>query len=124
LLTVTKAFVPLKLKASPYLPAVVQVAPLMIPLFPLPEASFTIVPLPSLNAYAATRPGVGVGDGGVGVTVGVAVGVDVGVAVSLGVGVAVGVGVTLGVCVAVGVGVGIGVGVGLPQGTPDTSGCG
>jgi len=34
LLMVTKALVPLKLKALPYLPEVVQAAPLMVPLFP------------------------------------------------------------------------------------------
>jgi hypothetical protein len=76
----TRAFVPLKLKASPYLPDVVQVPPLMLPLFPLPDTSCTTVPLPSLNPYAATRLGVGVG-------VAVAVGVGVGIAVAVGVGV-------------------------------------
>jgi len=49
LLTVTKALVPLKVKAFPYLPEVVHVAPLMVPLFPLPDTSFTAVPFPSLN---------------------------------------------------------------------------
>jgi hypothetical protein len=49
LLTVTKALLPLKLKALPYLPEVVQVAPLMVPLFPLPDTSLTTVPLPSLK---------------------------------------------------------------------------
>ena len=68
---VTRAFVPLKFKALPYLPEVVHVAPLMVPLFPLPDASFTTVPVPSLNPYAATRPGAGVAVG-VGVGVGVA----------------------------------------------------
>ena len=34
LLMVTKALVPLKLKALPYFPDVVHVAPLMVPLFP------------------------------------------------------------------------------------------
>jgi hypothetical protein len=99
LLIVTKALFPLKLKASPYLPDVVHVAPLMVPLFPLPDASLTTVPLPSLNAYAATRPAAGVG-------VAVGVGAGVGVAVNVGVGVAVGVGVGLDIGVAVGVGVG------------------
>src|SRR5947208_10877721 len=80
LLMVTRAFVPLKFKALPYLPEVVHVAPLMVPLFPLPDASFTTVPLPSLNPYAATRPGAALGVGvGVGVGVCVAVGVGVGV---------------------------------------------
>src|SRR4029077_10593100 len=59
LLMVTKALDPLKVKALPYLPEVVQVAPLIVPLFPLPDRSLTTVPLPSLNPYAATRPGVG-----------------------------------------------------------------
>src|SRR5215471_17209254 len=54
LLMVTNALVPLKDKALPYLPEVVHVAPLMVPLFPLPDASVTIVPDPSLKAYAAT----------------------------------------------------------------------
>jgi hypothetical protein len=49
LLMVTKAFVPLKVKALPYFPEVVHVAPLIVPSFPLPDRSFTAVPLPSLN---------------------------------------------------------------------------
>ena len=53
---VTRALVPLKTKASPYLPEVVQVALVIVPLLPLPEESLTVVPVPSLNAYAATRP--------------------------------------------------------------------
>jgi hypothetical protein len=87
LLMLTEALVPLKLKALPYWPEVVQVAPLIVPLFPLPDASLTTVPLPSLNPYAATGPGVGVGIGvevGEGVAVGVAVGVGVGVGVPPG----------------------------------------
>jgi hypothetical protein len=47
--TVTRELKPLKDKALPYLPAVVHVAPLIVPLFPLPETSFTIMPLPSLK---------------------------------------------------------------------------
>src|SRR5256886_10926783 len=61
LLMVTSALVPLKLKALPYLPDAVQVAPLIVPLLPLPDTSVTIAPLPSLNPYAATKPGLGVG---------------------------------------------------------------
>src|SRR5262249_53988439 len=95
---VTKALVPLKVNAFPYLPEVVHVAPLMVPLFPLPDASFTTVPLPSSNPYAATRPSVG---DGVGVGVGVAVGVEAGVDVAVAVAVAVAVGVGLGGTVAV-----------------------
>src|SRR5262249_49121967 len=52
----TRALVPLKDRAPPYLPAVVQVAPLMVPLFPEPELSVTVVPLPSLKPRARTRP--------------------------------------------------------------------
>src|SRR6266496_2002884 len=89
LLIVTSALLPLKLKALPYLPDVVQVAPLIVPLLPLPDTSVTTVPLPSLNPYAATKPGLGVGVAvGVGVGAGVGVGVTVGVAVGVGVGVA------------------------------------
>src|SRR5438034_3318197 len=88
LLMVTKALVPLNVKALLYLPEVVQVAPVMVPLFPLPDTSLTAVPLPSLNPYAAIRPGAGVVVGvgvGVCVAVGVAVAVEVGVAVAVGV---------------------------------------
>src|SRR5207248_9325152 len=63
LLMVTSALVPSKLKALPYLPDVVQVAPLIVPLLPLPDTSVTTVPLPSLNPYAATKPGPGVAVG-------------------------------------------------------------
>jgi hypothetical protein len=103
LLIVTKALVPLKVNAFPYLPEVVHVAPLIVPLFPLPDASFTTVPLPSSNPYAATRPSVA---DGVGVGVGVAVGVEA--AVDVAVGVAVAVAVTVAVAVAVAIGVGLG----------------
>src|SRR6266545_4987634 len=91
---VTSALVPLKLKAVPYLPDAVQVAPLIVPLLPLPDTSVTTVPLPSLNPYAATKPGLGVG-------------VGVGVEVDVGGGGGVGVGVAIGVAVGVGVGVGV-----------------
>src|SRR4029077_5201821 len=120
LLMVTNALVPLKDKALPYFPEVVQVAPLMVPLFPLPDTSFTTVPLPSLNPYAATRPsggvevGVGVGVGvDVAVGVGVGVGVDVGIAVAVAVAVGVGVNVAVAVAVAVGAGVNVAVAVGV-----------
>src|SRR6516162_9338278 len=109
---VTKALVPLKVNAFPYLPEVVHVAPLIVPLFPLPDASFTTVPLPSSNPYAATRAGAGDGVGvGVGVAVGVEAGVDVAVAVAVAVAVGVGLGGTVAVAVAVAVAVGVGVGV-------------
>lgn len=85
----TKAFVPLNEIAFPYFPEVVHNAPpCSVPLCLLPDASFAVVPLPSLNPYAATKPDTG------GVTVGVGVGVGVGLA--LGVDVAVGVGVGVG----------------------------
>ena len=48
--TVTRALVPLNTSALPNLPALVQVAPLIVPLLLLPEVSATVVPLPSLNA--------------------------------------------------------------------------
>ena len=117
LLMVTKALVPLKLNAFPYLPEVVHVAPLIVPLFPLPDASFTTVPLPSSNPYAATRPSVGDEVGvGVGVAVGVEAGVDVAVAVAVAVAVGVGLGGTVAVAVAVAVAVGIAVGVAVGVG--------
>src|SRR5215471_9989101 len=56
--TVTREFVPLKLSAPPFLPAVDQVVFATVPPFPVPEASATVVPAPSSNANAATRPDV------------------------------------------------------------------
>src|ERR1043165_4616020 len=53
----TVAFVPLNESALPYLPAVVQVALTTVPVFPLPEASATVLPVPSVKAYAATSAG-------------------------------------------------------------------
>jgi hypothetical protein len=53
-LTVIFAFVPLNTRASPYFPDAVQVAFEIVPVFPFPEASATVVPVPSLKAYAAT----------------------------------------------------------------------
>src|SRR3974390_186690 len=53
---VTTALEPLNVSALPYLPELLQIAPLTVPLFPLPDASLTVVPLPSLNPYAATNP--------------------------------------------------------------------
>ena len=58
--TVTRLELPLKERAEPNLPAV-HVVPLAVPLFDLPEASPTVVPVLSSNPYAATRP---VGGGG------------------------------------------------------------
>ena len=52
----TRAFVPLKESAPPYFPDADHVVFDVVPLFPVPEASLTVVPLPSLNEYAATRP--------------------------------------------------------------------
>ncbi len=52
---VTRALVPLNVSALPYFPAVVHVAFASVPEFPLPDASATVVPDPSLNAYAATK---------------------------------------------------------------------
>src|SRR5258706_9995830 len=53
---VTRALVPLNTSALPNLPDVVQVAPLIVPVLPLPEISATVVPAPSLKVYAATKP--------------------------------------------------------------------
>jgi hypothetical protein len=39
----------LKTSARPNLPAVVHFAPVIVPVLWLPEASFTVVPLPSLK---------------------------------------------------------------------------
>src|SRR5579884_4296935 len=55
-LTVTQAFVPLNDRALPYRPDVVHAAPEIVPVFPLPEASATVLPNPSLKLYAATNP--------------------------------------------------------------------
>ena len=52
----TRALLPLKTSALPYFPAVVQVAFAIVPVFPFPEESATVVPVPSLNEYAATNP--------------------------------------------------------------------
>ena len=53
----TRAFVPLNTSALPNRPAVVQVAPLSVPVLLLPDESATVVPEPWLKEYAATRPG-------------------------------------------------------------------
>jgi hypothetical protein len=47
---VTRAFVPLKVSALPYLPWLVQAAFPIVPAFLVPEASATVVPAPSLKA--------------------------------------------------------------------------
>ena len=46
---VTHAFVPLNTSALPYFPLVVQVAFVIVPVFPWPEESATVVPAPSLK---------------------------------------------------------------------------
>ena len=53
--TVTRP-APLKESAFPNLPPVDQVAPVILPLFPLPDLSTVVVPVPSLKEYAATSP--------------------------------------------------------------------
>src|SRR5512135_1695541 len=55
---VTRALVPLNTSALPDLPALVHVAFAIVPVFPFPDASATVVPVPSLNEYAAIRPGI------------------------------------------------------------------
>jgi hypothetical protein len=47
--TSTRAVVPLNASALPHLPAIVHVAVPIVPALPLPEASATVVPVPSLN---------------------------------------------------------------------------
>src|SRR5262249_42234895 len=47
---------PLNVRAWPYFPARVQVAPDTVPVLPLPDLSFRVVPVPSLKLYAATSP--------------------------------------------------------------------
>src|SRR6186997_3471181 len=54
--TFTIALVPLKLKAEPYLPPVLQLALAMVPLLPLPDRSGRLVPEPWSKEYAATSP--------------------------------------------------------------------
>src|SRR6266536_121892 len=52
----TELELPLKASAFPYLPAVVQLAPTMLPLIPFPDPSVATAPMPSLRPYAATMP--------------------------------------------------------------------
>src|SRR5262249_3277064 len=59
--TWTLLFAPLKLRALPYRPRVVRLAPVTVPVFPLPEESAVVGPLPSAKAQAPTRPGGGGG---------------------------------------------------------------
>ena len=53
---VTQSFCPSKTSAPPYRPAVVQVAPLTVPVWPRPDASAVVGPWPSPNAHAPTSP--------------------------------------------------------------------
>ena len=52
----TTEVVPLNDNAPRYRPEVDQVVFVTVPLLPLPDASVTVVPDPSSNAYAATKP--------------------------------------------------------------------
>jgi len=45
--TVTQSLTPSKLRAEPFLPAVVQAAPEIEPVFALPESSRRLLPLPA-----------------------------------------------------------------------------
>src|SRR5262245_928120 len=54
--TVTQLLVPLNESAPPNRPEVVHVAPLIVPVLALPEASEVVAPPFSLNPYAATSP--------------------------------------------------------------------
>src|SRR5204862_4941674 len=51
---VTTAFEPLKSRALPNFPAVVQVAFAIVPVLAWPDTSATVAPAPSSNEYAAT----------------------------------------------------------------------
>src|SRR5712692_5772764 len=53
--TVTKLD-PLKERALPNLPCADQVGPVSVPVLEFPDASAVVVPVPSLNEYAATSP--------------------------------------------------------------------
>src|SRR5262245_8915953 len=53
--TCTMLATPSKFSPPPYLPAT-QVAPVIVPVLPFPEASTTDVPEPASKVYAATRP--------------------------------------------------------------------
>src|SRR5262245_18489923 len=57
LFTVTQLLTPSNERAPPKRPDLTHVAPEIVPVFPLPDESFTVVPLPSLKLYAATKPG-------------------------------------------------------------------
>src|SRR5437868_1224097 len=57
-LIVTRELDPLNTRAPPNLPEVVHVALVTVPTFPMPDESATVVPVPSLNEYAATSPAV------------------------------------------------------------------
>src|SRR4051812_35507823 len=54
--TLTREFEPLNDSAPPNLPAGVQFAFERVPVFAFPDESAVVVPDPSSNAYAATRP--------------------------------------------------------------------
>jgi hypothetical protein len=53
---VTRSLTPSKVSAPPFLPAVVQLGPEIVPALPLPDESASSEPEPPLNEYAATRP--------------------------------------------------------------------
>src|SRR5262245_29588054 len=56
LFTVTQLVAPSNVNAPPNLPAAFQDVPVSVPVWPLPVASATVAPLPSLKPYAATSP--------------------------------------------------------------------
>ena len=55
--TVTKLELPLNDSAPPKRPIGAQPVAVVVPVLPVPDASATVVPAPSLNPYAATWPG-------------------------------------------------------------------
>jgi hypothetical protein len=54
--TVTQLLVPSKVRARPYLPEAVRVAPKIVPVLPCPVMSRTVGPLASSKLNAATGP--------------------------------------------------------------------
>ena len=59
----TKLLEPLNESALPKRPVVIRVAPVIVPLLPVPERSVTVAPDGSSKPYAATSPGPGGGGG-------------------------------------------------------------
>ncbi len=59
--TVTQSSIPSNESAPPFLPAADHSGPEIVPVWPLPVASASVVPEPALKPYAATSPAGGGG---------------------------------------------------------------